>query len=133
MREDEVLCAMDFEAFFKAAKKKDFNVNAKDNTGKTATHYAFAAETYQYEEMTPPFTLHKFSTTVEVILKHAKELEIDLEATEWQGRTPLHYLYETKPKEHVEWFLEFAKKDFGIEFNVNAWDHKGKTPKQLAK
>ena len=84
--------------------------------------------TGQLLEVTSPFTLTKFSPTIEVILKFTKELDIDLEATDDKGRTPLHYLARARSESLVKQFLEAARNEYGIELNVNAMDHDGKTP-----
>ena len=128
------------EAFFEFAKSRKikFDVNAKDDgTGRTVAHWAFTMSNNEYKmkstPMTPPFTLNKFSPTIEVILKYAKEFAIDFEVKDSRGRTPIHYVFDSKqPKEHVEWFLEAAKNEYDIEFNLNVQDLHGRTPQELS-
>ena len=67
---------------------------------------------------------------IEVILKYAKDYGIDLEARNSSGRTPLHILYQTRSDESVLQFLEDAKKEYNIEFDVNAKANDGLTPQQ---
>ena len=120
------------EALLKAAIKRGFDVNQKDLRGLTAAHFAFGYNMMGFTgnllEVTLPFTLTKFSPTIEVILKFTKELDIDLEATDDKGRTPLHYLARARSESLVKQFLEAARNEYGIELNVNAMDHDGKTP-----
>ena len=128
------------EAFFKFAKSRKikFDVNAKDGTGMTVAHRAFTMSNNEYKikctPMTPPFTLNKFSPTIEVILKYAKEFAIDFEVKDRRGRTPIHYVFASKhkPKKQVEWFLEMAKNEYDIEFNLNVRDLLGRTPQELS-
>ena len=68
---------------------------------------------------TSPFTLHKFSPVLDVILKYAKELDIDLEVRDGEGQTPLDYMYARRSKEQVKQFLDAAKKEYNIEFEFN--------------
>ena len=129
------------EAFFEFAKSRKikFDVNAKDDsTGMTVAHWAFAMSENEYNiintPITPPFTLNKFSPTIKVILKYAKEFAIDFEVKDSRGRTPIHYLFAFKhnSKEQVEWFLEVAKNEYDIEFNLNVKDLLGRTPQELS-
>ena len=115
------------EAVLKVAKKRGIDVNQRDANGLSAAHFAFAYAPRHVDE-TLPFTVARLSPTIEVILKFTKELEIDLEATDDQGQTPLHYLARGESERLVEQFLEAAKNEYGIEFNVNAMDNNGKTP-----
>ena len=80
------------------------------------------------EELTDPFSLTKFSSTIEVILKYSHHLNIDLEPRCNKGRTPLHYLYQTRSKKYVEAFLKAAKEEYNIEFDLNVQDKDGLTP-----
>ena len=81
--------------------------------------------------MTLPFTIYKFSPVAEVILKYTKDLRIDLEVRDKQGRTPLHILYQTRSKENIAKFLEAAKEVYDIEFDLEAKDEDGLTPPQM--
>ena len=70
---------------------------------------------------------------------------INLEATDNDGRTPLHHLCRSPlrrelsrrssdpkaPKARIEKFLEVAKIQYGVEFNLNATDNDGKTPMEF--
>ena len=50
---------------------------------------------------------------------------------DYKGRTPLHYLYASCDSSgEAEDFVEEAKNDYNIEFNVNAVDCNGRTPIQ---
>ena len=127
--------ANEAEVVFKAATKRYIDANRRDPNGRTPAHYAFGYyydSKRKYVPVQPPFTLKKFDATVEVFLKYAKYLCIDFEATDDKGRTPLHYMYQTRSKEEVAQFLESAKKEYNLEFNINALDHDGKTPIQLS-
>ena len=67
------------EKLLKVAKNRGIDVNQKDSKGLTAAHHAFGYNmgfTGQLLEVTSPFTLTKFSPTIEVILKYTKELDI---------------------------------------------------------
>ena len=67
------------------------------------------------------------------LLPHVgKYLCIDFEVTDDEGRTPLHYMYRARSKKEVAQFLEAAKKEYNLEFNINALDHDRKTPIQLS-
>ena len=80
------------------------------------------------------FSLTKFSPTIEVILKYSHQIydNINLEPRCSKGRTPLHYLYETRSKKYVEQFLKAAKEEYNIEFDLNAQDKDGLTPPQMS-
>ena len=68
---------------------------------------------------------------LETFLKWSKKVGVDLEATDKEGRTPLHYLYmHQRNKKLVGKFIEAAKKTYNIEFNVDARDHYDKKPIQ---
>ena len=86
-------------------------------------------------------------SSVEVILKYSKEAKLDLEARCNKGKTPLHYLLETRNEADVElkiphyshflWitktlrFLKTAKEKYNIEFDLDARDNDGLTPRQM--
>ena len=67
-----------------------------------------------------------------MILKYSKEAKIDFNARDNRGKTPLHYLYQSRAKENVERFMTAAKEEYGIEFDQNATDNEGCTPAQLS-
>ena len=48
-----------------------------------------------------------------------------------KGRTPLHYLFETRNEADVERFLKIAKEKYNIEFDLDARDNDGLTPRQM--
>ena len=79
-----------------------------------------------------PFSLTNFSPLIEVILKYSKDGNIDLEPRCNMGRTPLHYLYQTRSKNNVDQFLRAAKEEYNIEFDLNARDSDGLTPPEMS-
>ena len=105
-------------------------MNQEDNTGFTVVHFAFdyrLAMWNKEKEVTRPYTIEKFSPTIDVIFKHREEAGIDLEATDNNGRTPLHYLCLTRTEEYVRRFVDTAKEEYGFEFNLDAKDNDGNT------
>ena len=46
----------------------------------------------------------------------------------FEGRTPLHYLARARSESLAKQILDAARNEYGIEFNLNALDHDGKTP-----
>ena len=120
------------ELFLKMALEKgDIDVNPRNKKGRTPLHHAFRFGEF-YENVKPPFTLNKFSATIEVILKYVKILGIDLNAIDYEGKTPLHFLYSSRKKHLVSQFLEAAQNEYGISFDVNIVDRYGRTPIQYA-
>ena len=120
------------EMFLKMAKERgDIDVNPRNKKGRTPLHHAFRFGEF-YENVKPPFTLNKFSATIEVILKYVKILGIDLNAIDYEGKTPLHFLYSSRKKHLVSQFLEAAENEYGISFDVNIVDRYGRTPIQYA-
>ena len=118
-----------------ALERGGINVNQRDENGRTPTHFAFQHPTGIYgilNTFQPPFSLRKFSATIEVILKYVQDLGIDLNAIDNVGKTPLHYLYSTRNKSLVSQFLEAAQNEYGITFDVNIADRYGRTPIQYA-
>ena len=114
-----------------ALEREDIDVNQRDEDGKTPAHFAFSCGSSCYFH--PPFTLKKFSETIEVFLKYCQDLDIDLNAVDNEGKTPLHYLCEARRKKSiVTQFLEAAKNEYNVEFDVNAVDHIGRIPIQYA-
>ena len=114
-------------------------MNQRDGKGLTPVHYAFGylhADLnlpITYNPIEPPFTLKKFSPMVEVFMKYAQDLSINFEATDDQGRTPLHYMFQARRKSEVLAFIEVAKHDYNIEFDLKVKDHTGLTPIELSK
>ena len=126
------------QAYLEAAMRRSIGVNIQDNYRQTFLHCAFDfwgrypnPKIVRDEALTFPFTLYKFSPVAEVILKYIKKLDIDLEARDKQGKTPLHVLYQTRSKENVEKFLLAAKKEYNIEFDLKAKDNDGLTPPEM--
>ena len=112
---------------------KSFFFNHRNNDGKSAIHEAFYHPNARFRhEETNEFTLNKFSPLLEVILKYQREANLDLEARDSHGRTPMHYLYLTKPKNMVEQFLQVAKNEYNIDFDLTAQDDEGDTPPDMS-
>ena len=65
------------------------------------------------------------------ILKYAKEVGIDFEARDNRGRTPIHYLCDYNLKNYFDRFHRSVKKQYGIEFNLEAIDEDGRRPIDL--
>ena len=66
----------------------------------------------------------------------AKKLEINFEASDDEGLTPIHTMCRNMTslqgkKEYFENFLTLAKTEYGIEFNLKAISHDGKTPFEM--
>jgi len=87
---------------------------------------------FSESEITEPFSLTKFSSVIEILLKYSKDGNIDLEPRCNKERTPLHYLYQTRSKEYVDQFLKAAKEEYNIEFNLDARDINGITPPEMS-
>ena len=128
------------EIVFKAATKRYIDANRRDYSGLTPAHWAFGYDLgYEnglpkntYKPVQLPFTIKKFNAKVEVFLKYAKHSCIDFEVADKKGRTPLHYMYQARSRSEVAQFLDAAKKEYNVVFNINALDHDGKTPVQLS-
>ena len=118
------------EVFLKFAEEKGIDIiNQKNEWGQTPLHYAFTSR------LKKPTTVKEFSPTMDLMLKYAKGVGIDLEATDNKGMTPLHTLYEANHKENHEYvkaFLKLVKKEYKIEFNHKATNEDGKTPSELS-
>ena len=117
------------EILLKAAIKRGIDVNQREYSGLTMVHLAFDFDRY-YFTVTHPYTIEKFSPTIDVIFKHREEAGIDLEATDNSGRTPLHYLCSSRCEEYVRHFIDTAKEEYGLQFNLDAKDNDGRTPFQ---
>ena len=128
-------------------ERESIDVNEEDDAGRTAAHVAFgSAFRYELEDLAPQLedlNSKILPPTLSIILEYAKKMGINLEATDNDGRTPLHHLCRSPlrrelsrrsasdPKARIETFLEVAKIQYGVEFNLNATDNDGKTPRQL--
>ena len=64
--------------------------------------------------------------------KYAESTGIDIEATDNDGRTPLHLLCLTKCEQEVNVYKKMAA-NFNLKMNENVVDDNGQTPKDLAK
>ena len=103
----------------------DFNL--KDKRGRTPVHLAFRVIGLRTKfEQGYRFSMKNFHP----FLQCAKDLNIDFEASDNIGRTPLHHLYKARGRLLGDKFVAAAKKKYGIEFNTNATDQFGKTPRQ---
>ena len=60
-------------------------------------------------------------------------MKIDFEVKDHEGRTPMHYLYQSWPKTTVEEFLKAAKEEYNIEFDLTVKDCNGLAPPQMKK
>ena len=118
-------------------KNESIDVNEEDNAGQTAAHIVFRSA-FDSGPKLEDLTRNKvLPLTLSIILKYAKKMEINLEATDNNGRTPLHHLCRpnltpslrrsSNAKPYIESFLDVAKTQYGIEFNLNATDNNGKT------
>ena len=123
------------EVLIKEAIKRNItaNINTKNSFGLTAIHCAFK---YKFEEFNELDAIDNDDedtcrSSVEVILKYSKEAKLDLEARCNKGKTPLHYLFETRNEVDVERFLKTAKEKYNIEFDLDARDNDGLTPRQM--
>ena len=117
------------EAYLKAAKQRGINVNHRDEHGRTAFHLAFG---YNYgftsafldERVQGQFTIRKFSPIIEVILRYSKDLGINFEVIDDEGKTAMDYLYQARSAGLVKQFLECARNEFGIELDkVNEYTY----------
>ena len=128
-------------------ERESIDVNEEDDAGRTAAHVAFgSAFRYELEDLAPQLedlNSKILPPTLSIILEYAKKMGINLEATDNDGRTPLHHLCRSPlrrelsrrsasdPKARIETFLEVAKIQYGVEFNLNATDNDGKTPMEF--
>ena len=125
------------EVILKVAVEQNIDVNEEEDIfGSTAAHMAFEkgfddhhSKSFTERENVRGLSPFRF---IDVILKYAKKVGINLEATDNEGSTPLHRLcqrnYLQYSKKDIEHFLEMAKAEYGIEFNLNATDNDGQTP-----
>ena len=103
------------ELILKMALERCIDVNPVNNRGQTPAHRAFA---------------NPCMAKIDVVLKYAKQVGINLEATDSNGRTPLHILCRElkNNSSQIKNILKLAKEKYGIEFDLNAMDKDGKTP-----
>ena len=119
------------EAVLKYCLEKNINVNEADNSGETAVHIAFGLafdSLWHAGKVLLP--------VIKVFFDFAKKLEINFEASDDEGLTPIHTMCRNMTslqgkKEYFENFLTLAKTEYGIEFNLKAISHDGKTPFEM--
>ena len=132
------------EEILKVAVERNIDVNEVDGDDRTLAHFAFGygwGRRCHSDYLEPTcrkkediLTLKDLCPHIDVILKYAKTLGINLEATDFQEQTPLHRLCHELGSRcktcvgHFEDFLALAKSEYGIEFNLNATDNVGKNP-----
>ena len=121
------------EAILRLALKYNINVNAEDHYGRTPAHIAFENGFTIHRNIRKQNRIKDLSPQIDVILKYAKKIGINLEATDNSGRTPLHLLCENLRCLRVRHFLQLAKSEYQIEFNLKAVDLNRKTPMDLCR
>ena len=137
------------EEILKVAVERNIDVNEVDGDDRTLAHFAFGygwGSRCHSDYLEPTcrkkediLTLKDLCPQIDVILKYAKKLGINLEATDFQEQTPLHRLCHELGGRcktcvgHFEDFLALAKSEYGIEFNLNATDNVGKNPTKYLK
>jgi len=121
------------EAILKVALECNIDVNVEDHYGRTPAHVAFENGFIIHRNIRKQSRIKDLSPQIDVILKYAKQIGINLEATDSSGRTPLHLLCENLGCLRVRHFLKLAKSEYKIEFNLKATDHNGKTPMDLCR
>ena len=137
------------EEILKVAVERNIDVNEVDGDDRTLAHLAFGygwGSRCHSDYLEPTchkkediLTLKDLCPQIDVILKYAKKLGINLEATDFQEQTPLHRLCHELGGRcktcvgHFENFLALAKSEYGIEFNLNATDNVGKNPTKYLK
>lgn len=112
--------------FREAIRRNIYCFNQKNVEEVAGIHYAFDLDCVKHGDID---TL--VSPLVEVILRHHKDVKIDLEARDKKGRTPMHYLYAARCKKDVDQFLKDAKDEYSIEFELTAKNKDGLTPPQI--
>ena len=131
------------EAILKFCQEKNINVNEEDFRGMTAVHIAFDVVSNPDRHrifLKEPNNFDSIPPIIKVFFNFAKKMEINFEATDNMGRTPLHIMCENMydlhldredKKKYIEKFLILAKTEYGIEFNLKATNNAGKTPFEM--
>ena len=122
------------EAVLKYCLEKNINVNEADNSGETAVHIAFGLAFDSFDSY--HWHAGKVLPLIKVFFEFSKKLEINFEASDDEGLTPIHTMCRSMTslqdkKEYFENFLTLAKTEYGIEFNLKAISHDGKTPFEM--
>ena len=121
------------ELLLKFASERNLDVNEGDVYGDTAAHIAFS-NGFGHPENMQSILLVELCPDIDLILKYAKKANINLEAVNDYGKTPLHLLCESSSSFlYIGVFLSLAKEEYGIEFNLEATDNNGKTPIELCR
>ena len=121
------------EAILRLALKYNIDVNVEDHYGRTPAHIAFENGFIIQRNIRKQNRIKDLSPQIDVILKYAKKIGINLEATDNSGRTPLHFLCENLRCLRVRHFLQLAKSEYQIEFNLKAVDLNRKNPMDLCR
>ena len=104
-----------FEVIKLFITSKSIDFNETDSNGLTPLHHACQ---------------NGYTEIVQLLLKHSKELKIDVNATDFDKEmTPLHFACKYGHTETVKILLNSAEEK-GID--LKAWDEDGKTPLQVA-
>ena len=128
------------EAMLKVLLEKSIDVNEVDFDGDTAVHIAFGLAfgfgTRAEILFEKPLYFTTLPPTVNVFLKFAKRMGINIEATNNDGKTPLHKLCENiqglvGKEKYIDNFLRLVKTEYGIVFNLKATNNAGKTPFEM--
>ena len=121
------------ELLLKFTSERNLDVNEGDVYGDTAAHIAFS-NGFGHPENMQSILLVELCPDIDLILKYAKKANINLEAVNDYGKTPLHLLCESSSSFlYIGVFLSLAKEEYGIEFNLEATDNNGKTPIELCR
>ena len=104
-----------FEVIKLFITSKSIDFNETDSNGLTPLHHACQ---------------NGYTEIVQLLLKHSKELKIDVNATDFDKEmTPVHFACKYGHTETVKILLNSAEEK-GID--LKAWDENGKTPLQVA-
>ena len=119
---------------------KSIDVNeADDDNGRTAAHTVFESA-FVIDDMASQLEDLRWSDNLppklNLLFTYATKIGINLDATDNDGRTPLHllcrYMWRSPyPKYDVRKLVEVARTKYGIELDLNATDNDGMTPMDL--
>ena len=119
---------------------KSIDVNeADDDNGRTAAHTAFESA-FEIDDMASQLEDLRWSDNLppklNLLFTYATKIGINFDATDNDGRTPLHllcrYMWRSSyPKYDVRKLVEVARTKYGIELDLNATDNDGMTPMDL--